>query len=91
MRKLVAMKKNKRLIRELFGPAVALSLMLVFSLAACEDREKKMEAIQRTYQVEYFKQKYRVGKVDLKSELVYIIEPDGVQIPVPLDDVKPVE
>jgi hypothetical protein len=85
------MRKNKRLIRGLFAPAVVLSLMLVFFIAACEDRGKKMEAIERTYQVEYFKQKYRVGKVDLKSELVYIIEPDGVQIPVPLDDVKPVE
>jgi hypothetical protein len=83
------MKKQKHLSNGICGLAVALSLFL--ALASCEDREKKMAAIESSGRVKYFKQEYRVGKVDVKEELVYIIEPDGVQIPVPLDDVKPLE
>lgn len=50
-----------------------------------------MDAIERTFKVEYFKQQYGIAKIDRQNELIYLIEPDGVQIPVPLDDVKPVE
>lgn len=73
------------------GLMAAMMLLSTLALASCEDREKKMDAVESAGQVDYFGKRYFIAKVDRKTESVFIIEPDGVQVPVPLDNVTPVE
>lgn len=66
--------------------------LMIFSFtAACADPEKKMDAIQKSGYVIWFDKKYKVRKIDRPNEAVFIIEPDGVAVPVSLDMVKPAE
>ncbi len=69
----------------------ALLIAALLSVSACTSPEEKMDAIQASGQVDYFGKVYRVQKIDRQSQAVFIIEPDGVAVPVPLENVKPVE
>ncbi len=64
---------------------------LVFTSVSCTNAEKKMDAIERSGYVIWFDKKFKVKKIDRPNEAVFIIEPDGVAIPVALEMVKPVE
>lgn len=65
-------------------------IVLVFAVA-CTNREEKMDAIEKSGYVIWFDKKYKVKKIDRPNEAVFIIEPDGVAVPVALEMVKPAE
>lgn len=73
--------------RLLFAGLAILSL----TAAACSHPEEKMDAIQKSGYVIFYDKKYRIKKIDRPNEAVFIIEPDGVAVPVSLDQVEPAE
>lgn len=50
-----------------------------------------MDAIQKSGYVIFYDKKYKVKKIDRPNEAVFIIEPDGMPVPVSLDLVEPAE
>lgn len=75
--------------RLLFAGLAALSFTV--AVTACTNAEEKMDAIQKSGYVIWFDKKFKVKKIDRPNEAVFIIQPDGVAIPVALEMVKPAE
>lgn len=67
------------------------ALFIAVTVTACTNREEKMDAIEKSGYVIWFDKKFKVKKIDRPNEAVFIIQPDGVAIPVALEMVKPVE
>lgn len=94
------MCENKRMLNQLFGFTVKVPwrrflfaglAALFFMPIACTNREKKMDAIEKSGYVIWFDKKFKVKKIDRPNEAVFIIQPDGVAIAVALEMVTPVE
>ncbi len=77
-----------RPIRRLFIAGLA---VLSLAASACAHPEEKMDAIQKSGYVIFYDKKYKVKKIDRPNEAVFIIEPDGMPVPVSLDLVEPAE
>lgn len=77
-----------RPIRRLY---IAGLVVLSLAASACAHPEEKMDAIQKSGYVIFYDKKYKVKKIDRPNEAVFIIEPDGMPVPVSLDLVEPAE